>query len=186
MLIKKIKFILSLASIILISSCASFYDKDGNENLAYNKPTQIDKTFNLSGRFNIKTSKDNYYGNFAWDKTESNEILNLNTPLGSTVARITIDNNLVTLQTKDEELSGNDLDEMMQKNLGFSLPLDSMHAWVQGIPLNQYPHTPNTNGFSQLGWKIEYLSWSDNNHPALVRLSDNDLIVKLIIKWESN
>jgi outer membrane lipoprotein LolB len=150
----------------------------------YIKPARIDQNFDISGRFSIKTSKDNNYGNFTWARQHESESLELRSPIGSVVAKITIEDKLATLETKDKKYSGSNLDKLLKDNLGFILPMRSLHYWIQGVAL---PNVPLDNqlddGFTQLGWKVEYLEWSDPNHPKILQCSKGDLVIKLLLEW---
>lgn len=179
------KFPIILVAIIGLSSCASWYDVKVDQPAAYHAPTQIDNNYNIDGRFTIRTASKDYYGNFNWQHESANDVLAFMSPLGSTVAKIVVESDVATLTTEDNEsYSGSDLDQMMNKQLGFSLPLQYLHYWIQGIPLPNYPVNDRlSSGFEQLGWKIEYLRWQDNNHPQIVQVSKADLRIKLLINW---
>ena len=179
-----IHFIVLCVSLLLLSSCASFYDVTIEKPAEYVQPIAIESDFNISGRFFIKTSKRDNYGNFTWDKSGNDESLAFRTPIGQTVAQITIESGSATLTTKDKVYSGEDLETMMQNHLGFILPMSQLHYWIKGVPLPSAPVTNKlTSGFVQLGWRIEYLQWVDPNHPHVIRCSKDDLVIKLLIDW---
>lgn len=168
----------------MLSGCASFYDRQVSNPDLYHKPVTIDNNFNISGRFSIITSNKNYYGNFEWQHESSLDNLALVTPLGNTVAQITVESSIATLKTNDDTYRGDDLDELLTKQLGFTLPINYLHYWVQGVPLPQYPVESSLNsGFKQLGWNIEYLKWQDENHPEIVQVSKPNLRIKLLTNW---
>jgi outer membrane lipoprotein LolB len=180
------QIILLAFATVFVSSCASFYDvKPDTAPAAYVKPVAIDQNFDISGRFIIKKSIKNNYGNFTWVRNNNNEELNFTTPIGQTVARITIESSLATLTTQDNKTySGDDLDDLMEDKLGFVLPLDYLHYWIQGVNLPNEPVDAKLdNGFMQLGWKVTYLEWTDPNHPKIVECSKDDLTIKLLINW---
>lgn len=184
----KQKIIINILIVIslgfILNACASFYNPTVEKPTPYKKPLVVDKDFDISGRFSIKTSQKNEYGNFTWTKIESSENLELRSPIGNTVAKITVESGIVTLNTQDKIYSGNDLDSLLQQNLGFVLPMESLHYWIQGIELPNVPIDKKLNdGFSQLGWDIEYLSWSDPNHPKVIQCTKGDLVIKLLLNW---
>lgn len=184
---KKVLSFLALLPILLalLNGCASFYDVAPDKApTAYSRPSIIDTDFNISGRFIIKQPEKNDYGNFTWSKSGESEELDFNTPIGQTVATIKIESNVATLTTKDKSYTGNDLDEMMQKQLGFILPMNYLHYWIQGVSLPDVQVTQNiSDGFIQLGWKVEYLEWKDQNHPQIIQCSKDNLVIKLLIEW---
>ncbi|HLX53142.1 MAG TPA: lipoprotein insertase outer membrane protein LolB [Aquella sp.] len=179
-----IKIVTATWLFLSITSCAMFYNPTVEKPSPYIKPTAIDQNFDISGRFSIKTSQKNDYGNFTWTKQNESENMELRSPIGSVAAKITIESKIVTLETKDKTYTGDDLDKLLQDNLGFTLPMQSLHYWIQGVAL---PNTPIDSklddGFIQLGWKVEYLDWQDPNHPKILQCSKGDLTIKLLIEW---
>ena len=178
-----LQYILVCISLLSLSACASFYNVSVEKPAQYVQPITIESDFNISGRFFIKTAKKNDYGNFTWDKAQNSESLAFRTPIGQTVAQITIESGVATLATKDKIYSGEDLDTMMQNHLGFTLPMSQLHYWIKGVPLPDEPVTQKlTSGFVQLGWNVEYLQWHDPSHPHIIRCSKEDLVIKLLIE----
>ena len=179
-----IQYVLACISLLALSSCVSFYDVIIEKPAEYKQPIIVESEFSISGRFFIKTAKKSDYGNFTWDKYENSESLAFRTPIGQTVAQITIESGVATLATKDKVYSGEDLDAIMQRHLGFTLPMNQLHYWIKGVPLPGVPVTHKlTSGFVQLGWKVEYLQWQDPNHPRVIQCSKEDLVIKLLIDW---
>ena len=73
---------------------------------------------------------------------------------------------------------------MMQRELGFVLPMAYLHYWIQGVQLPGLPIDEElTDGFVQLGWDVEYLQWLDPTHPEIVECTKDDLVIKLLIQW---
>jgi outer membrane lipoprotein LolB len=180
------KFILKLLPLLLILvGCASFYDATPEKQVViYKKPVAIESGFNISGRFIIKQPNKNNYGNFTWNKTNESEILDFNSPIGQTVAEIIIESGIATLYTRNESYTAESFNEVMQKQLGFVLPISYLHYWIQGTPLpNESIDAQLTDGFVQLGWNIEYLQWIDTTHPEIVQCTKDDLVIKLLIQW---
>lgn len=180
--INYLKRIFVISFMINLVGCASFYDKTVDQPAEYHSPQQVDASYNIDGRFSIVNAEKNYYGNFTWEHSLDYDKLSLNSPLGNSVAVITVESGVAELQTSNGHYSGGNLDELLQQQLGFSLPLAYLHYWVQGIPLQNYPvENKLTSGFQQLGWKVEYLQWQDNNHPEILQLVNDNLRIKLLI-----
>lgn len=179
--------VLSLFTLgVEVSGCASFYDAVPDlPPPKYTKPSVIDQDFNISGRFSIKQPSNSSYGNFIWVKESNTEELSFNTPLGQTVAKITVESGgLATLTADNKSYTGDDLDDLMEDRLGYVLPMAYLHYWMQGVSVPSAPVVQELNdGFVQLGWKVEYLQWVDANHPQIVQCSRGDLVVKFLIEW---
>lgn len=185
-LVSKYKYLLCLI-VVSLTGCASLYDTTVEHPDNYHAPVQIDSSYNIDGRFSIVNRQKDYYGNFNWQHESGFDRLSLMSPLGNSVARITVESNIASLETSDGVYRGDDLDSMLTKQLGFSLPINYLHYWVQGVPLPDYPITNSlTSGFSQLNWNVEYLRWQDVNHPQIVQVSNGELRIKLLINWQDN
>lgn len=170
--------------IFILSGCASLFGIADTPPAIYHKPMYVDESYSIDGRFSINSNHSHEYGNFTWIKKSNNEEMNFNTPLGQTVAKIVIESGIVTLSTKDHTYVGNDVDDMLYDNIGFDLPVNYLHYWVQGLPLPNEAITKYlSDGFEQSGWKVEYLEWSNPNHPHLLKCTNQDLVVKLLINW---
>lgn len=178
------KFWVLIAILLLCCSCANFYDPTVTNPAYYVEPLQKVDNFDISGRFAIKTSYKNNYGNFTWVKSAESEVLDLQTPLGSTVAQIIVVNGINTLVTKDNTYVGDKLNQVLLNKLGVVLPLQSLHYWITGIAIPDMPIEKKlAYGFRQLGWNVEYLAWQDTNHPRILQCTKDDLIIKLLIQW---
>ena len=174
-----------LPLLLMLVGCASFYDATPDKPVStYTKPISIESEFDISGRFIIKQPNKNDYGNFTWVRSGESEELDFNSPIGQTVAKIIIESGNATLYAKNESYAGESLNVMMEKRLGFVLPMNYLHYWIQGVPLPNVPTTQElTTGFVQLGWNVEYLEWMDSTHPQIIQCTKDDLVIKLLIVW---
>lgn len=169
---------------LFLSSCASYYEMHVENVADYHKPVNVDQSYDIGGRFSIVTPKDNYYGNYSWQHDLNSDKLSMFSPIGTVVANITVESEIATLETSDGVYKGKDLDALLIKQLGFTLPVNYLHYWVQGIPLPKYPITNQLkSGFTQLGWNVEYLKWEDDNHPYIMQISNDEMKVKFLINW---
>ena len=182
--------------LIMTTSCAFLFDKQVKEVKPYKKPQQIDNSFKYNGRFVISTESESYYGTFTWMKNDDIQQLELKSVLGNTVAKIDINKQANILQVQDKIyrqdfntklnssepiIHNDDLTVLLKQYLGFEIPLQYMHYWVQGVPLAQY-HIDQalTDGFIQQGWTVEYLQYKDNK-PVIIKITRDKLMIKLLI-----
>ncbi len=116
----------------------------------------------------------------------------LATPLGQGVARITRSAGATVLQWPDgRSETAADPEDLLEKVLGFRLPLAGLDYWVEG---RLDPHRPGEvirNGegrierLSQDGWQVHYLAYA-GARPARLRLRRDDIEVTLIVdRWGS-
>ena len=178
------KIILYITIITILTSCASFFNN--NEQIInnnYNMPEQINKSFDISGRFYTQRNNKKFHGNFSWIKNNELQQFNILTPLGTTVATILINNNDQYLIYKNKKYDKDKLNSIMNEQLGFSLPLNSINYWIQGV---NYPTQQSiklvSNGFIQDGWLIQYINF-ENSHPKIIYCTKNNLTIKFYIKW---
>ncbi len=218
MLYKLIKLIIIT---ILLSSCASYYNFDFNKNNQaeqnsninnksesniYNRFAIINKNnllansnmqFIIKGRFfvsNIDKNNKNFineYGNFLWQKTNQNEIIELNSPLGLTLAKIIMNDNNKQLLINNHLYVDQDFDNLLQAQLGFNLPIDKLYFWLCGyFIINHNYQIIDSNSFTQDTWLIIFVKWQSldnlyNSHfsiyPKLIIVNNNKLQIKLLI-----
>lgn len=84
--------------------------------------------------------------------------LDLNTPLGTTLARARWAPGGVALTTPDGEQRFADLDGLSRQSLGEAVPLAALFDWLRGRPWGGAASTasaPPSAGFTQLGWTVD-------------------------------
>jgi outer membrane lipoprotein LolB len=85
--------------------------------------------------------------------------LDLNTPLGTTLARASWAPGYVELTTPQGTTSHASLGDMTRAVVGEALPLEAMFDWLHGRPWSGAPsrtNTPPSNaGFEQMGWRVD-------------------------------
>ena len=91
--------------------------------------------------------------------------LDMNTPLGSTVARARWSPDEVLLETPQGQTRHASLDEMTRAVIGEALPVPALFDWLRGRPwtgahsIANAPSEPA--GFSQLGWRVDLSRFDD-------------------------
>ena len=103
--------------------------------------------------------------------------LELTSPLGTLVARASWSPRLVSLQTPDGERRFDDLDALTREMLGETVPVAALFDWLKARPWPAAPHQKTTNGFEQLGWRIE------PKRPSLVatRLAEPTVTLRAVL-----
>ncbi len=85
--------------------------------------------------------------------------LDMNTPLGSTVARARWSPEAVVLDTPQGQTRHATLDEMTRAVVGEALPVPALFDWLRGRPwagaVSVAATAPEPAGFSQLGWRVD-------------------------------
>ena len=80
-------------------------------------------------------------------------------PLNTTLARFETGPAGATFrQPGHEPLTGENAEALMEKTLGFSVPLAAVVDWTEGHPNHDLPYqTIDLNAFEQLGWTVRVL-----------------------------
>jgi outer membrane lipoprotein LolB len=90
--------------------------------------------------------------------------LQLNSPLGVTMASAQWSSGEAVLITPDSERRFPDLEALSREALGESLPLRALPDWLKGRPWPGAPSqalTSNMPGFDQLDWRIDLSRFSE-------------------------
>jgi len=140
-------------------------------------PTQTERSFHdnilIQGRFSVTYEQSNrpqsVQGRFQWQQQGQRIDIDLMSPLGQTMAKLTITPNSATIQQTGKEIKvADNVAELTEQTLGWSLPVAGMRDWLQGFnrtTTNQRQIArPNENDqFDTEGWHIQYVSWQQNS-----------------------
>lgn len=184
------RYLLSLC-IVLLGGCALMAPPAP----VVHPPSQIASApFALNGRISVRHQGEVHSAGLRWmHQARSDEILLL-APLGQTVARVYRDAGQATLDKDGKHYREADAETLMQRVLGWHLPLAGLHHWVLGMAAQ---HTPadieydKNNRIVRLlqdGWEINYLRFADDRRdslPSRLQLIREDLRVTLLIdEWD--
>lgn len=88
--------------------------------------------------------------------------LEMSTPMGSLVARVSWKPGGASVRTPDGEREYDDIDALTQDLLGEALPVRALFDWLRGRPWPQAPHRASSDkGFEQLGWQVDLQRFDD-------------------------
>ncbi|MGH8851244.1 MAG: lipoprotein insertase outer membrane protein LolB [Casimicrobiaceae bacterium] len=120
-------------------------------------------SFELSGRLSARHGSHALSANFRWTHERERDELDLNSPLGQTIARLSGDSAGVRLQMSDGRLElAHDWSTLTTRALGWPLPVEGLAFWIQAVPRRGAPSTVETGGdgmpavLRQDGWVIVY------------------------------
>lgn len=161
------------------------------------------------GRFAVHYADQNgqirdAYGNFDWVEQADAVTLSLRNPFGSTLAIVSATPTNATLEVPNHApATASNVEELMQRSLGFPMPVAGLRYWLKGEPAPQSHAKTSTDAkgrISQIvqdGWQIDYLGFADAGDatnatgatPRVQRMnltrkgvsSDAPLAVKLVI-----
>lgn len=154
----------------------------------------IGDAFYLSGRVSVKYGAEAASGKIGWQHDAASDDLLFSTPLGQGVARIVRRDALVSLTTSEQKVyQAGDVETLTEQVLGWRLPLTGLADWVRGRAAPGAPAQTRLDGSQRLvelrqsGWLVEFLEFkSENGPPALLRLSRQDVEIRLVIdQWRA-
>ncbi|WP_373990177.1 outer membrane lipoprotein LolB [Duganella sp. BuS-21] len=163
-------FLLAVAaSVVALSGCATISSAPRSSAAVASYRDSVD----LAGRIAINYSRDgkkeSLNGKFTWQQTKSNTDVSLISPTGQTVAIINVTPASATLKESGKApRTAPDLDTLTQQTLGWTLPVSGLRDWLQGYAVDsegkRFVASPaNDNVVTRDGWKLEYMSWQDDN-----------------------
>ena len=135
-----------------------------------------------AGRFSVVTTfadkRDSGSGRFKLAVDRSTVVLDLDSPLGSTLARVTVDEKGAHLVAPGDggqrEVHGASAEALTYEVLGWPLPVSGFRDWIDGRPILDRAAAPRANAdgktFEQDGWTISVLERFDEGRGAPRRL----------------
>lgn len=155
-----------------------------------------DSVFQRTGRFSVTVkefsgAQDAVQGGFVWQDSGTALSLDLANPLGSTLARITVDDGMAVLtHSNGSREYAPDADGLAEIALGSPVPVSGLRAWLRGetgtAPTQDLEKNDDgkPTSFVQDGWRVR-LSRYDTLGPNLLQMnrrdSRGDISVRLVI-----
>ena len=150
--------------------------------------------FTMQGRIGVQTNGKGFSGSLQWQHSNSEDNIDLYSPLGSQVASIKKTPDQVTLEdSSGKRFSAVDAETLTQETLGWRLPLTGLVDWAIGRPTQSPIQNSSWNeqglliNLEQDGWKIEYGNYEQQGTymlPGKIFLKSDQLNLKLVVeKW---
>ncbi|CDG85492.1 outer membrane lipoprotein LolB [Janthinobacterium agaricidamnosum] len=127
----------------------------------------------LSGRLSVNYERDgkgeSLTGKFNWRQSGARTDVSLDSPLGQTIASISVIPGQATLtQAGKAPRSAADIDTLSAQALGWSLPVSGLRDWLQGYAQDadgkRFVASPlNDSVTTRDGWRLHYVSWQDGD-----------------------
>lgn len=147
--------------------------------------------FTISGRIAVKYGDEAFSAHYRWRHFANQNLIDLISPLGQTVARLSSDGNKVRLVTsavtsEQQETEAASWDELTERELGWPLPIEGLLYWIQGLTSPQgsvasrQPQSGQLQRLEQDGWQITYLAYQDQL-PQRLLLKQRLVEMRLVI-----
>lgn len=148
------------AAVVLLSACApALIERPSQPGALAARAT----AFELTGRLSARRGNDALSANFRWTHEAQRDELDLSSPLGQTIARLSGDASGVRLQTPDGKIeTASDWAALTTRALGWPLPVEGLAFWIQGAPRDGAPAAVDraSDGMAaalrQDGWSVVY------------------------------
>ncbi len=132
----------------------------------------------LSASFQQNGQSQSLQGKFQWAQRPGRTDIELYSPLGQTLVRITIvPERAWLLRSGGEIREAASADALTEEALGWPLPVEGLRYWLQGFAhdANHRLHAVMPGEPASLrsdGWQVSYVSWQDGGGVAVPRRID--------------
>jgi outer membrane lipoprotein LolB len=144
--------------------------------------------FELAARVAVRYGAQSATGRAEWRHSAAADDLVISNPLGQGLAELTRRGDAYVLVTGDgKRHAASDPEALTESVLGWRLPLAGLPDWVRAQPAPGAPAQAKRDGarlgeLVQSGWRIEYLEYGENGLPRRMRLTRDDLDIRLVIE----
>ena len=162
-----IKLVTSSCAAIVLAACATTAPTSMSQAPVGAYRDVID----LAGRLSVNYEKDGkpetLSGKFNWSQKGERIDVALASPLGQTLAKISVTPDSATLtQTDQAPRVAKDINSLTAQALGWSLPVAGLRDWLQGYATapggKRFTASPASNSVTTAdGWRLTFVSWQD-------------------------
>ncbi|HEY0490467.1 MAG TPA: outer membrane lipoprotein LolB [Telluria sp.] len=161
------KLVVSGCAAILLTACAT----TAPTSMSQAPVAAYRDVIDLAGRLSVNYEKDGkpetLSGKFNWSQNRDRIDVALASPLGQTLAKISVTPQAATLtQTDGAPRVAKDIDTLTAETLGWSLPVSGLRDWLQGYATapggKRFAASPASNTVTTAdGWRLTFVSWQD-------------------------
>ncbi|WP_129140085.1 lipoprotein insertase outer membrane protein LolB [Modicisalibacter coralii] len=144
----------------------------------------------LAGKVGLRTRDDATSANLDWTQRGADYRMLISGPFGSGRSVLEGGPDGVVLTTGDGRYEADTPERLMERQLGWSLPVSALDDWIRGLPAPVVAHrmTRDDLGFPerlrQAGWTIDYRAWTRADGlwlPSRVVMTFADLRATLVV-----
>ena len=120
------------------------------------------KVWRLEGRVGVQTAKNAWHANLFWDHEADQDRLRISGPLSQGLLSIIVQKDLIYVSdgSGKGEMSRDPV-ALLERRLGFAVPLSSLRYWVLGVPdpvetfVTEVADANSSRRFLQKGWLLD-------------------------------
>ncbi|MGY5449993.1 lipoprotein insertase outer membrane protein LolB [Agarivorans sp. MS3-6] len=148
----------------------------------------------LSGKIAFIGDTTRQAANLFWQQDGQRSILKINGPLGIQAIELHYQPGKVWVKTKDQEYTGNDAQQLVNRLTGWQVPVEQLPSWLLGIPTqNDYQLNPQhrlASFTTKQQWTVSYLNYGQYQSyllPRQMEMRSAENLLKINIhKWQIN
>ena len=184
----------SLLLVALFVGCASQSPREAKTATdwdTHSAALAVMKYWSFSGRVAVKTERSADTARLQWRQRADDLEMTLSGPAGFRQATLIRADSHLTLLRNGEPQAIDPLDDPLQREFGWSLPLDYLPWWLKGLPAPQLPagRREFSDGrltlLEQAGWTVEYpdYQWVQGwQLPRTIRFRRDEVQGKILLK----
>ncbi|OGT49417.1 MAG: outer membrane lipoprotein LolB [Gammaproteobacteria bacterium RIFCSPHIGHO2_12_FULL_38_11] len=192
-----IKKCLLICGVVLLSGCVRLQTPVASKTFEvqniFSRQVKLSKINNwkIHGAFSIaQTGQQPEIANYVWNQVNSeNYRIEISSALNLYSVVIVCRSGLVSLlKNGSQRFSAKTPEKLMEKALGWSLPISELDNWIKGMPADgKYKAKYDVYGhlilLKQMGWTVQYGSYKANKNvdlPQMITLQRTGLFVKIV------
>lgn len=123
-------------------------------------------SWRLAGKLGLRTPNDAQSANLDWTQRAGHYHMLISGPFGAGRSVLEGGPDGVVLTTGEGRFEADTAEQLMEQQLGWSLPISALDNWVRGLPspIVEYQLTRDALNFPQrlrqAGWVIDYRDWT--------------------------
>jgi len=160
---------------VVVAACASLPPPQR----VADAPDTADVPVSIAGRLSARRGDAGVAGGFTWTHDAAGDSIDLATPLGQTLARLTGDAQGVSVLLQDGRVErASSWRELTERTFGVTIPVDGLAAWIRAVPRAGAPFSVERDSqgrvslIRQDAWEIVYAYPDDaSGRPSRVVLT---------------
>jgi outer membrane lipoprotein LolB len=139
------------------------WSSDSDSEILTFLPAEQLTQWDMTAKFSVTTAEGSESGAVRWVNSGTGDRLDILSPTGAVVARLSITESEASLVTDDGERRAANADALVAEVLKFKLPVNALKYWVRGLDApNLALQAVNKDGdgritdLAQAGWQLTY------------------------------
>ena len=178
-----------------LNGCATFFGAGQTPRLTqFQEKLYAVKNWTLDGRIAVKAGKEGWNANLFWEHDGGQDRLRISGPFSQGAVSIILQGQSVYInEGNGTAISSHDPDDLLQKRLGFSVPLGSLRFWVLGLPAPDKDYRAELDdegglkGFEQQAWVLGFENYETLGNfvmPKKMTIQGNQVRLRLVVdEW---